>query len=57
MKLTAESMKKPHYRCPLCGKQFTYEEAEACLICPYASKCSLVMCPQCHYEFPNIDRR
>jgi len=52
MKLTAESTKKPHYRCPLCGRQFTYEEAEACLICPYALKCNLVMCPQCHYEFP-----
>ena len=54
MKLTTESTKKSNYRCPLCGKQFTHEEAKACLICPHAIKCDLVMCPQCHYEFPKI---
>ena len=38
-------------RCPLCGKTFHADEAQACVSCALARKCGLVMCPNCSYEF------
>ncbi len=38
-------------KCPLCGSEFSREEAgEACQHCPLKS-CNLVCCPQCGYQF------
>ncbi len=38
-------------RCPLCGYEFDWKEAEqACRSCPLASHCGLVRCPRCGYE-------
>jgi hypothetical protein len=38
-------------RCPLCGKQFSAEDAAQCATCALARRCGLVMCPNCLYEF------
>lgn len=40
-------------RCPLCGHRFKREEAIGCQACPSAFRCKLIMCPNCHYEFPS----
>ena len=37
--------------CPLCGNEFSREEAVgACAGCPAALGCGLVRCPRCGYE-------
>lgn len=38
-------------QCPLCGKRFQSGEALACTSCGLATRCGLVMCPNCSYEF------
>lgn len=43
--------------CPLCGHNFKKGESEkGCEGCPlYKNNCGLVRCPNCGYEFPEVD--
>jgi len=43
--------------CPLCGHNFKKDESqESCNNCPLnKSSCGLIRCPNCGYEFPEID--
>jgi transposase-like protein len=44
---------EPVYRCPLCGYKFSWTEGEkACQACFIKNRCTLIMCPRCHHEFP-----
>ena len=39
--------------CGLCGYRFDPEESQsACAACPLHTKCALLRCPNCGYEFP-----
>lgn len=42
--------------CPLCGFEFSLEEALCEHGCPLASMCNLARCPSCAYEFPQPAR-
>jgi len=48
MPATAEKAKA--LDCPLCGFQFNAREA-ACSGCAMFNGCSMLKCPNCHYEF------
>lgn len=40
-------------KCPLCGYEFTEEQARtACSSCPLSQGCNMVCCPNCGYEIP-----
>jgi len=43
--------------CPLCGHNFKKEETQdSCNNCPLnKNNCGLIRCPNCGYEFPEID--
>jgi len=43
--------------CPLCGHNFTKGESQqSCESCPLnKNNCGLIRCPNCGYEFPEID--
>jgi transcription elongation factor Elf1 len=48
---SADCVLPSEIRCPLCGKQFSAEDAAQCAMCALARRCGLVMCPNCLYEF------
>lgn len=40
-------------KCPLCGLEFDAKQlVSVCGSCPLISRCPLVRCPQCSYEWP-----
>lgn len=44
-----------HHTCGLCGARFTWDpdaRHTVCSACPLGSRCDLVVCPNCGYEFP-----
>jgi len=41
--------------CALCGARFTHG-GQVCGACPMTTKCELVKCPNCGYQFPRGSR-
>jgi hypothetical protein len=43
------------FTCGLCGARFTHG-GEVCGACPMTTKCELVKCPNCGFQFPRGSR-
>ena len=43
------------FQCALCGCRFTHG-GQVCGACPMTTKCELVKCPNCGYQFPRGSR-
>ena len=43
------------FDCSLCGARFTHG-GQVCRPCPMSTKCDLVKCPNCGFQFPRASR-
>ncbi|OLS25588.1 MAG: hypothetical protein HeimC3_13360 [Candidatus Heimdallarchaeota archaeon LC_3] len=43
------------YSCPFCLKQFNESDVSYCQNCIANVDCSLIKCPECGYEFPDVN--
>ena len=47
---------REQFKCPLCGREFTFDGQGCQSGCPMGAHCNLVCCPNCHYSFPRDSR-
>lgn len=53
--LPAHSPQATVFTCSLCGARFTHG-GQVCPACPMSTKCDLVKCPNCGFQFPRGSR-
>lgn len=53
--LPAHPTEATAFTCSLCGARFTHGE-QVCGACPMSTKCDLVKCPNCGFQFPRESR-
>ncbi|HXF69079.1 MAG TPA: FeoA family protein [Thermoflexus sp.] len=43
-------------RCPMCGHEFDPSDLRCHVGCPLGARCTLICCPQCGYQMPDLER-
>ncbi len=43
-------------RCPMCGYEFDSSDLRCHVGCPIGARCTLICCPQCGYQMPDLER-
>lgn len=44
------------YKCPFCVQEFKTPNNSGCKSCSFNVGCTLIKCPYCGYEFPDVTK-
>ncbi|GBD07814.1 hypothetical protein HRbin22_00040 [Candidatus Thermoflexus japonica] len=43
-------------QCPMCGHEYDPSDLRCHVECPMGARCTLICCPQCGYQMPDLER-